>query len=684
MTNSFALGDRPAVSPGDLAVAAGAPAHPGIAYRPEIDGLRAIAVLAVMAYHADLPGAHGGFTGVDIFFVISGYLISAIILQDLRGGRFSFREFYVRRAFRILPAMLLVLLATLLGSTLLVDPAAIKSIGQSAVAAIAMLANGYFWLKSGGYFGLATPNLPLIHYWSLAVEEQFYLIVTPMLVWLWARGTRWTVIAVAVAAACSFVLSCYLGIAKPGANYFLLPSRGWELSAGILVRLGEARLRDRVNGRAADVLASIGLLLLIAPISLLPVGVPFPGVAALPTIVGTCLFLVFGQRARALGPLLASRPLVAIGLISYSSYLWHQPLLAGLRLVWPNALTIATTLAALASSLALGAATWWLVEQPFRRRGEPYRLRLAAIAAATAVVALVGGLFAWKPPVTLTPRQEALVHFADQSIATTLRCSKDQHPQRPLDQSCRIGADVPPTMAIVGDSYAPALMPAFAGPLADAGRNALVLSSSGCAPLLYDPLPAEPRLRPCAILSAQALDYVIAHPQLRSVVLIARWRLYLDAEPFDNGEGGITADDPSRKPHRLEVRRGLERTVARLLAAGRTVILVYPSPAAGWDMPRYLLKRERLGWPTPPLIGNARAPVDAYAREAAEMLGSLGTNPRLKRLDPARGLCGTLMPSRCVIARGGRPLYFDDNHLAPEGAKLALPRAVVAPLLVDR
>lgn len=177
---------------------------------------------------------------------------------------------------------------------------------------------------------------------------------------------------------------------------------------------------------------------------------------------------------------------------------------------------------------------------------------------------------------------------------------------------------------------------------------------------------------------------MIAHPQLRSVVLIARWRLYLDAEPFDNGEGGITADDPSRKPHRLEVRRGLERTVARLLAAGRTVILVYPSPAAGWDMPRYLLKRERLGWLTPPLIGNARARVDAYARETAEMLDSLGTNPRLKRLYPARGLCDTLMPGRCVIARGGRPLYFDDNHLAPEGAKLALPPAVVAPLLVDR
>lgn len=683
MTNSFALGDRPAVSPGNLAVADTAPAHPGVTYRPEIDGLRAIAVLGVMAFHADLPGAHGGFTGVDIFFVISGYLISAIILHDLRGGRFSFRDFYIRRALRILPAMLLVLLSTLLGATLLVDPAAIKSVGQSAVASIAMLANGYFWLKSGGYFGLATPCLPLIHYWSLAVEEQFYLIVTPVLVWLWARGTRWTLIVVAVAAASSFLLSCYLGVAKPGANYFLLPSRGWELSAGILVRLGEARLRERVNGPGADALATIGLLLLIAPIALLPVGVPFPGVAALPTIAGTCLFLAFGQRARALGQLLASRPFVAIGLISYSSYLWHQPLLAGLRLVWPNALTTTSALAALVSSLALGAVTWRLVEQPFRRRGEPYRLRLAAIAAATAVVALVGGLFAWKPPVTLTPRQNALVHFADQSIATTLRCSKDQHPQRPLDQSCRIGADVRPTMAIVGDSYAPASMPAFAGPLADAGRNALVLSSSGCAPVWHAPLPAEPWLRPCAIVSAQALDYVIAHPELRTVALVARWQRHLHTAAFDNQEGGVTIEDPSRVPDPAAFGRALQRTVARLLATGRTVILVYPSPPAGWDMPRYLLKRERLGWTTPALIGNARLPVDAYAQDASAMLDSLGADPRLKRLYPVRGLCGTLIPDRCMIARDGRPLYFDDNHLAPEGAKLALPPAVVAPLLAD-
>lgn len=661
------------------------PGQAGVAYRPEIDGLRAIAAIAVMAYHADLGGARGGFTGVDVFFVISGYLISAVILQDLRTGTFSYREFYLRRALRILPAMLLVAAASLIGVALVIDAAAVKATGQSAIASVAMLANVYFWLKSGGYFGLAAPYLPLIHYWSLAVEEQFYLIVTPMLVLLWARGTTRMTTIIGVAALLSFLLCCYLSIAKPGANYFLLPSRAWELLAGILVRLGEVRLRSTLSERAKDSLAMLGAALLVTPIFLLPVGAPFPGIAALPTITGTCLVVAFSQHDRAIGRVLASPPLVGIGLISYSSYLWHQPLLALYRLLSPNALTPVGALLGLGASVGLGAITWQLVEKPFRRRGSARGIRVAVTAALSAIIVAVGARLAWGPPTTaLTERQHALTRFAEPYILFNRRCRIEENPGRALALGCRIGSPVMPSVAIVGDSYATGATAAFSGPLKTVERSALVLTAAGCSPVWIDTSALGRKHQPCDAFSAALLDHIIAHPELRTVVLVAHWSLYLDAAPFDNGEGGIEARAPGHAIDRPALEQALRRTVARLLAADRTVILVYPSPSARWDMPRYLLKRERIGWHTPPLIGISRARVDKHNGPAIALLDSLGSEPRLKRLYPARGLCNTLLPGQCLVARDKRPLYFDDNHLAAEGAQLALPSHVVTPLLRER
>lgn len=683
MTGLFTPYPAPqAVAPHQGAALAADAAHPGVRYRPEIDGLRAIAVVAVMAHHADLGGARGGFTGVDIFFVISGYLISAIILHDLGAGRFSYREFYIRRALRILPAMLLVTAASVVGSIFVIDPATVKATGQSAIASVAMLANVYFWLKSGGYFGLAAPNLPLIHLWSLAVEEQFYLIVTPVLVLLSARGTGRMAIALGAAALLSFALSCHLAAGNPDANYFLLPSRGWELLAGILVRLAEVPLRRRITGHIASAGAIMGAGLLIAPIFLLTAGVPFPGFAALPTIAGTCLVIGLAQPDRGIGRLLASPPLVGIGLVSYSSYLWHQPLLALFRLISPDPLTPVAALLALGLSLVLGAITWRTIEAPFRRRGQPRGPRLAGLAVASAAICIAAALLTWgKSPIAMTGRQHALAHFAEPYIAFNQRCRSDENPERPLEQSCRIGAAVPPTVAIVGDSFATGATAAFAAPLKAAGRSAMILTAAGCAPLWVDRRGPSQAPQPCDAISSAALDHVLARTELRTVVLVARWPGYLDASGADDGEGRFVQAGGASSMDRGALRRAVRQTVMRLLAAGRKVILIYPSPVADRDVPRYLLKRERLGWQTLPLIGMPRARFEAESREVTALLDTLGAHPRLKRLYPARGLCDAGLPGRCLIARGGRPLYFDDNHLSAEGARVALPPQLIAPLL---
>lgn len=386
------------------------PVHAFLGYRPELDGLRAIAVLAVMAHHAEIGAAPGGFTGVDIFFVLSGYLISAIILGDVECGAFSYRAFLVRRALRIMPAMLFVTLVTLAASLLVIDPTSLKSTAQSAIASAAMLANVYFWLRSGGYFGLAAPYLPLIHLWSLAVEEQFYLFVTPALVLLGTRSSRERSIVLGLVALGSFLLSCYLSVAKPGANYFLLPSRGWEFLAGMLVLLGQRAARGHWQIPGASLLAAAGLALLVVPVFILSSATPFPGPATLPTIIGTCLFIGCARQDVGVGRLLASRPLVAIGLISYSTYLWHQPLLAMFRLLSPETLSLGWAVVMLGLSLLLGAITWRFIEMPFRRSENLVRLKLGTIVAVSlAIVAAAGPLALGLQPVSLTERQRYLV-----------------------------------------------------------------------------------------------------------------------------------------------------------------------------------------------------------------------------------------------------------------------------------
>lgn len=637
-----------------------------------------MAVLAVMAHHAEFGVAPGGFTGVDIFFVLSGYLISAIILGDVERGTFSYRAFYLRRALRILPAMLFVTLVTLAASLLVIDPASIKSTAQSAIASVALLANVYFWLRSGGYFGSAASYLPLIHLWSLAVEEQFYLLVTPALVLLGARRPKERSIVLGLAACCSFLLCCYLSVAKPGGNYFLLPSRGWEFLAGMLVLLGERAAIGRWQIPAAAWIAAAGLALLVVPIFVLSSATPFPGVAAVPTVAGTCLFILCARPDQGAGRLLASRPLVAIGLISYSTYLWHQPLLAMFRLLSTDTLALGWAVVMLGLSLLLGAITWRFIELPFRRSAGPQKRKLAAIAAVfLGIVAAAGPLSLGWQAAPLTERQRYLVQFADPYIAFNQRCRSDENPGRPFGQGCRIGASVPSSVAIVGDSYATGASAAFMEPLKKSGRNALILTASGCLPLYIDRATVDLAAAACDRLSSTALDHVIASPELRTVVLVARWSLYVGGGSAD----GIYAADPARRVRTGFLQRALNDTVTRLLAAGRNVILIYPSPAAQRDIPRYLLKRERLGWETPQRVTVSRRTFVATHREIFATLDSLGERPGLTRLYPDQGLCPLNLAGRCLVARSGRPLYFDDNHLSAEGATLALPPELIGSVL---
>ncbi|MGB0846297.1 MAG: acyltransferase family protein [Thiolinea sp.] len=335
-------------------------------YRKEIDGLRAIAVVPVILFHAGVTGFSGGFVGVDIFFVISGYLITSIISNELANGTFTIAGFYERRARRILPALFFVMLACLPFAWWLLLPHELVAFGRSIIAVVVFASNILFWQESD-YFAADSELIPLLHTWSLAVEEQYYVLFPLLLMICWKLGIRWLSLIIAVIAAISLGLAEWGWQDDPAGNFYLLPSRAWELMAGAGCALYLQR-HTVPQGQLSQIFSLSGLLLIIASIIWLDDSFPFPGVYAIPSIAGTALIILFAHPESWVGRLLSFPAFVGLGLLSYSAYLWHQPMFAFARLYLADepALPIMLALAVLAFILAF--ISWRFVEKPFRNR----------------------------------------------------------------------------------------------------------------------------------------------------------------------------------------------------------------------------------------------------------------------------------------------------------------------------
>jgi peptidoglycan/LPS O-acetylase OafA/YrhL len=360
-------------------------------YRPEIDGLRAIAVTAVVLFHADIPGVPGGFIGVDVFFVISGFLITQIIADELDDGRFSLARFYERRARRILPALYVVVAASFAAALYYLLPAALTEFSRSASAALLFLSNAWFY-HTTSYFATEAAREPLLHTWSLGVEEQYYLLfpLLMLLIWRFRRSRVGVVLGLITVA--SLVLSEVAWRVAPAANFYLLPTRAWQLGLGSLGALLWRRTDGRiVRGRfVGEALAAAGLGLVAGSVVLMDASVPFPSVWAVLPTGGALMILLFARGDTLAGRLLALRPAVVVGLMSYSAYLWHQPLLAFARIAGHG--DPRTRVAMVFVTFALAWATLILVERPFRNRSflRQWQVFAASGAGAAALLAVLG------------------------------------------------------------------------------------------------------------------------------------------------------------------------------------------------------------------------------------------------------------------------------------------------------
>ena len=456
---------------------------PALDYRPDIDGLRAVAILPVLAFHAGLPGFGGGFVGVDVFFVISGYLITSLILAEHARGTFSFWGFIERRARRLAPAMVPVLAATLVAGYFMLLPDAFRELAKSVVMFCAFAANHYF-LSETGYFAFRGPA-PLLHTWSLSVEEQFYFVFSVTLLVMLRRAPRRLEALIVVAGALSFATAVFLiETGREDAAFFLAVSRFWELLIGAWLALG--RLRPPAVG-PARMCRALGLLLIAAAVFLFGADTPFPGFAALAPTIGTALVILAGTSAGTdpAFQLLASRGAVYIGKISYSLYLWHWPLLAFASL-YADVLLGWYRVPVTAFAFVPAALSYRFVERPFRKRvWLPGRTRL--LATVVSVTAIFAALGAWVDhrhglPARL-PAEVQSALASDPSLDDPLFEKCLDYANADSGGYCELGDTRRERIdfALWGNSHAAATRVVYDRLASEFGLRGVVLSAPGCA-----------------------------------------------------------------------------------------------------------------------------------------------------------------------------------------------------------
>jgi peptidoglycan/LPS O-acetylase OafA/YrhL len=506
------------------------------AYRPDIDGLRGIAIALVCLFHADVVPFSGGFVGVDVFFVISGFVITGVLLRDLERDRLSLKSFFIRRIRRLAPALAVVLLVSAAAFSVLYPPSYLRDFGASLASQSLFVSNIYFW-RTTGYFGIPPEAKPLLHTWSLSIEEQFYLIYATTFVVI-ARLRRKRLLWLLAAAFCaSLALSIAETIPEPNASFFLLPTRAWELLAGALVAVWlDARSRAiAVSAAVGNVAAACGLIAIAASAVLYSTATAFPYFYAALPVAGASA-VAWADRPSLAASLLASPPLVLLGKISYSLYLWHWVAIALLRwmtLGAPSGIAKAFTVLA---CVPIAFLSWRFVESPVRAKrvlGSNRAIVSFGIAATTlgalfGLLAFRSGGFPWRA-------QAALAGFVAPTRSPRQPECFDDYSRGGL-RSCEIGDAAASRVSFlaIGDSHALSLLPALDALASRHHLKGLFAGTSGCAPLLGAvPSRDAASVERCRLLNETTLRKA-QELSVRQVMLIGRWDYYTQIGPDGN------------------------------------------------------------------------------------------------------------------------------------------------------
>jgi len=632
-------------------------------YRPEIDGLRAIALIPVMMFHAGFSTFSGGFIGVDVFFVISGYLITSIILSELGKGTFTLANFYERRARRILPALFLVMLVSLPFSWFLLLPNAMKGFSQSLVAVSTFSSNILFLLESG-YWDTVSSLKPLLHTWSLAVEGQFYILFPIFLVVIWRFRKKWILSSFILIAAVSLSLAQWGAYHKPSATFYLLPTRGWELAIGAGIAycsLNREQLIQKLlsNKLANEVFGLFGLILIGYSVYLFDEKTPFPSLYTLIPTVGTGLIILFSSSKTVIGRILSTKLIVGIGLISYSAYLWHQPLLAFARhasLSSPSDLIYAGLIFL---SFPLAYFSYRFVEKPFKNKDVVTRKSIIIFSlvglllfSAIGLVGYTTGGFSFRSNGQLT------AGMIDKKLEVNHGLSNTCDDVFTLSSNCR--TDNEPEILVWGDSYAMHLVHGILASNTDA--KIIQMTKSGCGPF-FDIAPISQKGlewgKGCLDFTNEVRHWIKENNTLKYIVLSSSFSEFLSTEQQFLQRNGETLPATYER-----VSIEFENTLQELQQQGITPVVFSPPPANGLNMGDCLAKAEWRGLN----LNNCDFSVESISPKVLNVykfLESIDTQYTVVRLDEK--ICNEF---RCTTHIDQTYMYRDQGHLSQEGSAM--------------
>ena len=685
-------------------------------YRPDIDGLRAVAVLAVVAFHAFPQWLPGGYVGVDVFFVISGFLITGQLMAAAASGTASYGEFYARRIRRIFPALILVLTATAVAGWWLLLPHEWEALRRH-IGASAIFSNNIVLWSEAGYFDGPSELKPLLHLWSLGVEEQFYLI-WPMLVWWWwRRGVRWSA-AIAIVVTLSFAINvAVVNAGAAHAAFFLPHTRLWQLGTGAILaalahegtRLRAAIARWIYRSPSADAEARDGNLLSIAGVSLIVLScvaltrgtanpdwwsqgayasvssvvrwiarllwlngdaTAYPGWSALAPTLGAAMVIAAGSSAIWNRTWLSARPVVFIGLISYPLYLWHWPILSFLRITEQGDVSRPLKVVAIAVSFVLASITYLVVEKPIRRALSPATLRRATpVVMPMAVIGIVMAIAistGWLTP----PARTAL--RIDTAVPIMLNDSACRQRFRGLGEYCQqFDPQLPVTTALLGDSHAAHFLPGLGARLQAQGEGIVQLGQTGCPPLLDIERLNQTGDNACTRVNRAMIDEVNADESIKNVWLSFRGAMAVTGAETDGARPAeLFRTRGGTATNAVAIESSLRATIKLLQSRGKKVGVILQVPELGFRVDECTGRPYSLGH-RPARVPCTIPRPQVLERQSAyrSLIEAMRREFGIAVYDPMPALCDD---AACHAVAEGHVLYSDDNHLGVFGSSWAL------------
>lgn len=652
-------------------------------YRPEVDGLRAVAVLPVILFHAGFERFDGGYVGVDVFFVVSGYLITGIIYGEILKGSFSIAHFYERRARRILPALFCVSVVCLIFAWFWMLPNEFEILSESLIAVNLFVANIYFW-QSLDYFAGPAEMQAFLHTWSLAVEEQFYFFFPLFMLLVGGLRKGFLLATIALGLLASLALAEYASSHHPTANFYLLPTRAWELLTGAVIAIYMQDRKGSFPLLARHVGGGVGLAMILFAVFFFDETTPFPSLWAVVPVLGTALVILLSNGSDIVGRLLSWRPVVGIGLISYSAYLWHQPVFVFAKERSLEPISDLGFLTLSVFSLLLAWLSWRFVELPFRNRRNFTRGQIFKSALAMSFLMIgvgVFGKYSGGIPWRFDEEVQRIVDARYIKHDVPELCHATTGRMLSIEDACEYNEKGEGIVVVWGDSHATPLVPPVADLVDALGMKVKMLVYTNCLPIAGYTRESEPN---CGVFNNKVMDYLLDNDDIEMVIMLGRYPLQFEAEVFDNGEGGIENGvsqraipiDPSIDVSkddgtRIEiVGQLLEETVNQLVNVGKRVVLVYPVPEVGWDVPVLLAKEKIFGVEREAPLSISYELFRERAETSYRQLSRVEENESVLKVDPAELLCNTYLTGRCSAQLEDTLFYYDSNHLSVTGAAM--------------